>query len=682
MGALYVASSTVPNLFTHIAKKLAMRRFCISRSCLHHSAAVVLILSCVALLQSNVMAQEFRTWTDATGKFKVKAKFVELSDDKVTLEREDGSELAIPLKKLSSADRKVVAQMQTNAENPFETVQPAHKPGRKKPKEDDVAEEGASEGGEMEEDDSSEQAEEQIKIVRPRWERVKQVLPIPARSEWNVTVTPPAEAAARKGRVIGLQATRDVFEKLTALELNANGQRAVIGYLLDRPGMQRDVQIRLVLCDLEKGTRLTTIKKPGNMVPMALNDAGDEIVMCRNEFGFGNNDRLELWRVTRSGVTKTLQWIPNDDLQHGDRDIQWAAYIDAERLATAGGGRLAIWKAATAKPLYWLKIQNGCRPALTTDRKYLAFATDKEIGILDLAAGKVVAITRGPKEHLSSPTFAFTPKGTRLACGCQDRIYVFDVATGGLYREIPLAGTNAHANGHLLCPSEEHLLLGNSLLVDVESQAKLWTYQGHQTAAVVDGLCWLAITGHGQDAGALLPVRLPHPRVAETIRKAIESPDFFILKPGTTVKLDVANLPDPGEREKAATAFADKLRANGCQVGADGTVELTLATEMGKRREVAYQAFGSPVARPYMFQEYTSRVKVVYQGQTAWEVSCNNVPGFIELKQGETMEGYLKQKEHPNYAWFSTVELPRMVQKPTTNGGTLGTTQVTVSGLR
>jgi hypothetical protein len=403
--------------------------------------------------------------------------------------------------------------------------------------------------------------------------------------------------------------------------------------------------------------------------------------MRRDEFGFGNQDRLEIWRLADAGVRKVVQWTPYNDQQGGERDVLWAATIDADRLVTtSGGGKLAVWKAATAQPLYWLKIQNGCRPALSPDRKFIAFSTEKEIGILDLGKGEVIALEPAPKEPLPWPIFAFTPKGTRLACVSGDRVYVWDTATGGLYRDISLSGCHVPIGGQLICPSEEHVLVGNSLLIDIESQAKLWKYLGHELTGIADGVCWFEAAG--QHSGVLLPATLPQPSAVETIRQALDSPGFFVLKPGTTVKIDASALEDPGEREKATSALAQKLAANGCRVGPDGSVELVASTEMGKRREIAYRTFGQHVARAYMFQEYTSRVKIVHQGQTAWEVSCGNVPGLVHLKNGETMQSFLQQNEHPNYQWFSKVELPKVVQKPSAGGATLGATQITTAGLR
>jgi hypothetical protein len=48
---------------------------------------------------------DIRTWTDATGKFKVEASFVEIVEDKVKLKRADGREHLVPLAQLSVADK-------------------------------------------------------------------------------------------------------------------------------------------------------------------------------------------------------------------------------------------------------------------------------------------------------------------------------------------------------------------------------------------------------------------------------------------------------------------------------------------------------------------------------------------------------------------------------------------------
>jgi hypothetical protein len=51
-----------------------------------------------------------RTWTDSTGKFPVRAEFVEFKEGKVRLRKENGKEVTLPIARLSQPDRELVQQ--------------------------------------------------------------------------------------------------------------------------------------------------------------------------------------------------------------------------------------------------------------------------------------------------------------------------------------------------------------------------------------------------------------------------------------------------------------------------------------------------------------------------------------------------------------------------------------------
>jgi hypothetical protein len=88
-------------------------------------------------------------------------------------------------------------------------------------------------------------------------------------------------------------------------------------------------------------------------------------------------------------------------------------------------------------------------------------------------------------------------------------------------------------------------------------------------------------------------------------------------------------------------------------------------------------------------QEYITWLKIVYQGQTLWEMHYTNIPGFLMLKKGENVEGRLREASaKPSYGLYQTAVLPEFLQKPldkaTPGGGgqTLGVTQLGMQGLR
>lgn len=70
---------------------------------------------------ATAAAGKLRTWSSKSGKYKVKAKFLEVDDDQVTLEKEDGETVTVAINKLSDADRKLARQLAEAAEgSPFE----------------------------------------------------------------------------------------------------------------------------------------------------------------------------------------------------------------------------------------------------------------------------------------------------------------------------------------------------------------------------------------------------------------------------------------------------------------------------------------------------------------------------------------------------------------------------------
>lgn len=53
-----------------------------------------------------------RFWTDATGRFRVKATLLEVSGEQVKLKREDGREISVPIDRLSPRDREFLKRQE------------------------------------------------------------------------------------------------------------------------------------------------------------------------------------------------------------------------------------------------------------------------------------------------------------------------------------------------------------------------------------------------------------------------------------------------------------------------------------------------------------------------------------------------------------------------------------------
>ena len=59
---------------------------------------------------AEVEAAKWRNWTTADGQYRVRAKFVSLVNQSITLQKEDGSAVDVPFNVLSREDQQFVTQ--------------------------------------------------------------------------------------------------------------------------------------------------------------------------------------------------------------------------------------------------------------------------------------------------------------------------------------------------------------------------------------------------------------------------------------------------------------------------------------------------------------------------------------------------------------------------------------------
>jgi WD40 repeat protein len=640
-----------------------------------HFRPMFLALIIIGLSQacaSFAIGEEARTWTDSSGKHKIKATLISLEDGTVTLEKADGSTIEIELAKLSKADQKYAAEaMKTAGDNPFKTREKdpfENKTKKKKPANTASAADaspGVASSGEP-------------RTVQVDYSSAEQVS-LATTDGWELDVPDAIDAFTSKPKTAPLPKKSNFFEGINGIAVNRVAGKVAVGFGLDDP--KPTGTTRVALCDLTTGKTSAPATAATKMGPLALHDDGKQIVMRRDEFGFGNQDRLEVWTLNGPRVERSVVWIPYDDAQHGGRDVVWGEFLDSTHLATSSrAGKVVIWSFPQLEPLTTFSLADGAVPGLSPDRKRIAYCTGKEIGVYDIVRGVVVAQQATP-EQLQWPSVAFSPTGKKLACLAFDKVLQWDTATGNLERTIPLTGIAAQ--GGIDYPDDGFVLVSDQFLVDLENQLKVWSYNGPKSAVSVGGWTFFAISDGEQKPGALMTAQLPQPAAKSLLKKALTQPDLFVLHSGTTVKLNVNGVPDAGQREQVRKALVDRLQTIGCQAGDNGTIELAATMEGPKDRDVRYMFGGGD----YKVKEYTARLKFVYQGQSAWETSGSNVPGVVSLKKGENIADKLRESEKPDYGFFDRVQLPKFLQKPTQGQGagsslTLGQSNVTTSGLQ
>lgn len=615
-------------------------------------------------------APELRTWT--SGDYKVQAKFVSLVNGTVTLKQSDGEILDIDLEQLSAADQSYAKRQQRkSASSPFKkrAASPFQKRG---------AGRAMSTGG-----DAGSGG-----VVRPDWSGVQQLESTPSRSGWEVPI-PSASRPEPSGRLrsVPIPRTTGFFQGSKGVVINNSGTRAVVAYSGDEPGQNKKKITRIAVGDLEKGALLTSAVQPGLYLPLALSDDGQQVVMRTDQFGHGQHGTLEIWNVSHSGVARSVVWIPYESANGNDRDVRWASYLGSDRLATISeSGNLVIWQVQPLKPLATMAIQSGCTPALSPDGKLMAFATSGEIGLFDVDSLETIASQPSPMPNMAWASFAFSPTGKRLACKIfVNKVVVYDMANGSQYREISMHGINGQPTSPVFT-DDDHMLIGDHTLIDLETQVRLWQYQGNEHVVASNGVCWFEVAARQNQSGALVPAKIPTARVKQSLERALSDPNFFIVKPGATVSIDVNGIPDFSRRNEVIQSLTSNLSGMGIKVAASSPVVFQASMEQGKEQQIAYRSIGRGFhVDRFKVRPWIANLKVVYNGKIAWQSGGSSMPAFdvAHLKKNESLQDHVQKFQQPNYTYFQRVELPKLVTRPTGQfAGTLGTSNVTTSGIR
>ena len=277
---------------------------------------------------------------------------------------------------------------------------------------------------------------------------------------------------------------------------------------------------------------------------------------------------------------------------------------------------------------------------------------------------------------------AFTPSGTRLVGATSGQVYTWDVATGQLERETQIEGANFH--GFLICPSEDHALGDQNKLYDLVNQLALWQYNGVGQVAVTGGICWMAVVGGANQPAALIPAKLPHAGIDEKLTQALADPNYFIFKPGSTVKLDLSKIPDSAGRKQAQEGLTKTLAEQKIQVNSSAPVTLVAEVKKGDRKTLRFRmhGFGGFKTEEHKITQYTTTLSIVYENKTLWRRSGTNLPSFfVHLDKDETLKQFMKKRDKPDHEWFGRITLPKMLTSQASQTA-LGTSNVTVSGIQ
>jgi hypothetical protein len=653
----------------------------------------LVVVAALALLGvHSLAAEEVRTWSDKSGKFKIEAEFVEILEGKVKLKRADGKVIEVPLASLSRDDQQYLRELMRKrregaAGGGAEDADAAGGIGRRRgfPGRDEAPRWAVGDRVQykdgfdyvaatvVEVDDHNVTIhfdgapEGETRRAPPDWvEPLSDAVKAAAAWSWNpptmkaslqpdyssvrrpgfnpaaaATITPdpapmvtapPATATPATATLpLGAAVLGSRFashEKLAAFDVATVGAPVVVAAYAGGREF-RDVSTRIQVVDLATSQTRGSFSGPAKVTSIALSPTGKRLITRSEPEDFRAAQFLDLWDVTDKGLVHVASWQPYGTSPEGDREIDAVQWVDDARVLTSGGDdKLVLWQIEGAKAIVEWKAGNSF--TLTPGGKQLACVSPDGVDVYALDSGEHVARL---KTIVGGGAVAFSPSGRQLAVTGHLGAEVLDVTGAAPSRQFYI-----NFGGGLSWLDEQFLLAGDGTVIDAAKQIVAWRYKRSGEGWLKGGRFWY-LTGDDSEGNTVMNVVLPHP-AARQATAAVNVQDVLAVAPGMAITLDV-DLGDATATPEGLAQLTRAVEAAGLRVESGAAITLTARTRGGESQEMMYRRmFGG--GRDEVTMSVPTRyydVELLVGSVKAWATSnFQGPPHMPSLEEGESIQ--------------------------------------------
>lgn len=488
----------------------------------------------------------------------------------------------------------------------------------------------------------------------------------------------PSRSLAPKGYLFR-GPTSDAFRSRKRLIFAAGAKPlAVLGYSDDRGASRGENRVERI--DLLAGSS-TLISLPLEVVTCDISPEGTHLLSHSAGFGFGAESRLDLWQLDGTAAKHVISFRPHDDRDAAWSDVEWARFVNGERVATAdSNGRVIVWDVRKAKALYSINGANNATPAVSAGGKYLAVGLPNGVAIVETANGKLMRLIDGTS--MAGAMLSFSPDGRQLAGIADGSLTIWNLSDGAVAHEMGLGPARSESIDWV---DDGCLLINGSDLVAPGKMLTAWRYQPGDgqalTGASYNGRFYYVAPGGGRDAKPVLTsVDLPAPEARAALPKL--SPELLLLRAGSKVSLEV----NAGElQDVVRDAMTRNLTAAGYVVAEGQPIRVIAEAVPGEVKSVEFRTFGrrpfEPNTKVEMQVTKMSVTIVDPDGQTVWErKTTTSPPGMVTTREGQSIEDAVHEAAKPKPGFFQNLRVPRSVPKLSAARG-LGESKLGAQGV-
>ncbi len=617
---------------------------------------VTRISVCVVLLGSLLVgpghAQEsaIRTWSDASGKFKVRATLSQQTDSVVVLHTEDGRSVQVPIDRLSQADRDFLESLRAPADNPFaggEPIGEMAKPTLAIPGALDALPASSSVGAEM---------------ALPA---VGKTIDLTSSDTLDSFVPEPQRQPAALPEAVVTVTEVDAYDKVSPPVLVSEQPSVfLVSVGRNKSGKPEETRGRLFVVELAGNRSQPVWDKPAALRVLDHHLPSGRTLMVDQLDQFERAGELVVLEGVAEGSPKTLfrRSLPGLGKPGFQPMVEWARMLSASHAAAIVDGALLVWDLPAAQLLYRIDgVKASEPPNFSGNLRYMAVPQGGKVVLIETATGRVgKSFSTG---STLTPGVAFHPNGRLLAACFSNQYVVWDCVEDAIVSEA--VTTDQLGSSPLDWVGDKMFRTSLGSMVDVELGMPVWSY--HVAVAsppIVIGNRLLTTTRSPLAKLCSLPI--PHATAMEGMKRLMGAGDAAMLvRPGSKVSIAVEGVSgtDATEIEEALASAASKA---GWSVNKRSPIRLVAKIGRGETQELHYRSMGGPLNKSSTAKltPFTADLEIRDKSNVLWKrSSTNHVPTLLRLEEGETVQDAVKRYEKPDPGFFARLTLPPRIPK-------------------
>ncbi|MCC6510300.1 MAG: hypothetical protein IT423_14445 [Pirellulaceae bacterium] len=616
-----------------------------------------------------------RTWSDATGKFNVKAALLKISGGKVQLRTSESKEVLIPIDKLSSKDQAFIKQFQAKAG--LVAI-----PVPQLPSVIEFTSAGAK----------------SIPGSGRRWDAREDAAT--GKVSLNLEADPIRKGLELKQAGVGFP-SQGHHERLSSLIPLGGPDNWVLASI----GENEREPTRLMWVALNKQSiKRIQMLPAGEMLMDYQAHSRQMLTYSKRKISEEAKDLqpvLTIWQAEPASEEPKaiVSWnarVPDDTSWHNS--VPWVRFatgsLVVQRTETH---RILAWD-TQARSLSWQTTQESFfapEPRLSAGNKYLFLPEEGGLRILDSATGTVAG--QVPMDGCAG--VAVHDGGHQIGAISRDRIYVIDITGSQPTRTVAANsvsspfGIKCHWVGDELLAFES--AGSDMVLYSLDLELPIWTFKfdhnaymgttgngARKRSIINDHLIYAASFSVSGNTGlAVGAVSLPGAKATAAIGSA-KRDDFMIIKAGTKFRVDVAAIDHASEIRQA---LLKEISANGWIHDQTAANVIKADYGRGEPREIRYELqsirTGSTEIQSASITPFVAKVQILVGKDEAWStLSSSGPPPIVSMREGESLQSEIDRSNRPVWSFYQSLDIPAEIIDPKKRGG-VGHTAVTNKGL-